>query len=215
MKFLFDLLPVIFFFAAYKCAGIFPDESQVLVTTWLSADILAEQAPILIATFVAIVTSALQVAFVGLKHRKLDRMALVSLLIIAVLGGATLIFHDPTFIQWKPTAFYWLLGFVLLGSELFFHRNLIRKMLELQKIKLHDPIWFRLNLVWALFFFMLGGLNLAVAYNFTEETWVNFKLFGCTTLVFVFALAQGVYLSKHLIEDIPDPDPNTAPNPDA
>jgi len=200
MKILFDLLPVIFFFAAYKTAGVFPDEAHALVTNWLAADIPANQAPILIATFVTIVATALQIGIVWLKHRKVDRMLWISLLVISVLGGATLAFHDPAFIQWKPTALYWMFGLVLLGSNLIFRRNLLKRMLENQ-IRLPDPIWLRINLAWALFFVILGALNLYVAYHFSEEAWVNFKLFGCTALVFVFALAQGLYLSKHLIED--------------
>jgi len=200
MKILFDLLPVIFFFAAYKIAGFFPDQAHALVTNWLAADIPASQAPILIATFVTIVATALQISLVWLKHRKVDRMLWISLIVIAILGGATLAFHDPAFIQWKPTALYWLFGLVLFCSDTIFRRNLIRRMLENQ-IRLPDPIWQRLNLAWALFFVILGTLNLYVAYNFSEEAWVNFKLFGCTALVFVFALAQGLYLSKHLIED--------------
>ncbi|MDR3088140.1 MAG: septation protein A [Azoarcus sp.] len=204
MKFLFDLLPVIFFFAAYIFAKFLPDESQALVTTWLSADIPADQAPILIATFTAIVTSVLQVTLVWLRHRKVDRMLWVSLLIIVIFGGATLIFHDKTFIQWKFTVFYWLLAIMLLGSNLFFHRNLIRRVLEIQKIHLPDPIWSRLNLAWALFFLTIGALNLVVANNFSVDTWMYFKGGGCPALIFVFALAQGFYLSKHLIEDHPD-----------
>jgi len=200
MKILFDLLPVIFFFGAYKIAGVFPDEAHALVTKWLAGDIPADQAPILIATFIAIVATALQIAIVWLKHRKVDRMLWISLVVITILGGATLAFHDPAFIQWKPTALYWLFSLTLVGSDLIFRRNLIRRMLESQ-IRLPDPIWLRLNLAWALFFAILGTLNLYVAFHFSEETWVNFKLFGCTALVFVFAIAQGLYLSKHLIED--------------
>jgi len=199
-KFFFDLLPVIFFFAAYKIAGIFPDEAHALVTGWLAADIPASQAPILIATFIAIVATVLQIAIVWLKHGKVDRMLWISLVVIATLGGATLAFHDPAFIQLKPTALYWLFGLILLGSDVIFRRNLIRRMLEGQ-IRLPDPIWLRLNLAWALFFVILGALNLYVAHRFSEETWVNFKVFGCMILIFVFAIAQGLYLSKHLIED--------------
>ena len=200
MKILFDLLPVIFFFAAYKIAGIFPEEAHALVTKWLAADIPADQAPILIATFIAIVATALQIAIVWLKHRKVDRMLWISLVVISVLGGATLAFRNPAFIQWKPTALYWLFGLILLLSDIVFRRNLIRRMLEGQ-IRLPDPIWMYLNLAWALFFVILGTLNLYVAFSFSEGAWVNFKLFGCTALIFVFALAQGLYLSKHLIED--------------
>ena len=104
-------------------------------------------------------------------------MLWISLAIIVVFGGATLFFHNPTFIKWKPTALYWLFGGVLLGSAWLLGRNLIRAMLEAQ-IKLPDPVWARLNLAWAGFFIAMGVLNLWVAYNFSEEAWVNFKMFG-------------------------------------
>jgi intracellular septation protein len=200
MKILFDLLPVIFFFATYKISGFYPDEAHALVTNWLASDIPAEQAPILIATFVTIVATALQISIVWLKHRKVDRMLWISLIIITILGGATLAFHNPAFIKWKPTALYWLFGLVLFVSDVVFRRNLIRRMLDGQ-IRLPDLVWQKLNLAWALFFVILGVLNIYVAYSFSEDFWVNFKLFGFMVLIFVFALAQGLYISKHLIED--------------
>jgi intracellular septation protein len=204
MKFLFDLFPVIFFFAAYKIAGSFPDTSFALATRWLGPDITVDQAPILIATFVAIVATVLQIALVWIKTREVKRMLWISLGIITFFGGATLLFHDATFIKWKPTALYWLFAVALLGSSLM-RRNIIRRMLEeTAEIRLPELVWARLNLVWALFFVLLGVLNLYVAFNFSEETWVNFKLFGCTALMFVFAIGQGLYLSKHLIEDETD-----------
>jgi intracellular septation protein len=203
MKLFLDLLPVIFFFGAYKFAGAYPDASLALAVNWLGDDISKDQAPILIATFVAIAATALQIAIVWLKQRKVDRMLWISLAVIAVLGGATLAFHDSTFIKWKPTAFYWLFGAVLAGSSALFRRNLIRRMLEAQ-ISLPEPIWSRLNFAWALFFVFLGALNIYVAYHFSEDAWVNFKLFGCTALILVFSLAQGLYLSKHLIDDHAD-----------
>jgi intracellular septation protein len=98
---------------------------------------------------------------------------------------------------------YWLLALTLLGSKIFFRRNLIERMLEAQ-FRVPDPIWSRLNLACALFFVFLGLLNLYVAFNFTRDTWVNFKAIGCSVLIFAFALALGFYLSKHLIEDQAD-----------
>lgn len=200
MKFLFDLLPVILFFAAYKFAGADPEASHALASQWLGDGIVASQAPILIATLVAILATFLQILIVWLKHRKVERMLWVSLVIIVVFGGATLFFHNPTFIKWKPTALYWLFGVVLAGSALLFRRNLIRKMLEAQ-IQLPDPVWSRLNLAWAAFFVVMGVLNLYVAYSFSEEAWVNFKLFGGMGLMLVFVLGQGFYLSRHLQEE--------------
>lgn len=176
MKFLFDLFPIILFFVAYKFSGIFA------------------------ATAVAIVATIGQIAWVWFRHRKVDTMLWVSFGIVTVFGGATLLFHNPTFIKWKPTALYWLFGAVLLGSAWLLGRNLIRAMLEAQ-IKLPDPVWARLNLAWAGFFIAMGVLNLWVAYNFTEETWVNFKMFGGMGLMLAFVLAQGFYLSRHMEEE--------------
>ena len=115
MKFLFDLLPVILFFAAYKFAGADPDASLALASSFLGDGIELSQAPILIATVVAIVATMLQILIVWLKHRKVERMLWVSLVIIVVFGGATLFFHNPTFIKWKPTALYWLFSSALVA----------------------------------------------------------------------------------------------------
>ena len=200
MKFLFDLLPVILFFAAYKVGGANPEAAHALAAGWLGDGIAVSQAPILIATFVAILGTVLQIALVWIKHRKVDTMLWVSLAIIVVFGGATLFFHNPTFIKWKPTALYWMFSVVLLGSAWLLQRNLIRKMLEAQ-IKLPDPVWTRLNLAWAGFFIAMGLLNLYVAYNYSEETWVNFKMFGGMGLMLAFVLVQGFYLSRHMEEE--------------
>lgn len=200
MKLLFDLLPVILFFGAYKLAGGNPEASQQFAATWLGDGISAGQAPILLATAVAILATFGQIAWVWLRHRKVDTMLWVSLGIITVFGGATLFFHNPTFIKWKPTALYWLFAVVLAVSDLALRRNLIRKILEAQ-VRLPDGVWTRLNLAWATFFALMGVLNLYVAYSFSEEMWVNFKLFGGMGLMLVFVVAQGFYLSRHITEE--------------
>jgi intracellular septation protein len=199
MKILFDLLPVILFFAAYKVAASNPSGAFDLASRWLGDGIAATQAPILLATAVAILATIGQIAWVWTRHRKVDTMLWVSLAIILVFGGATLLFHNPTFIKWKPTALYWLFGSVLAVSALVFRRNLIRRMLEGQ-VQLPDRIWSRLNLAWSVFFMLMGFLNLYVAYNFSEETWVDFKLFGGMGLMLAFVLGQGFYLSRHMEE---------------
>jgi intracellular septation protein len=200
MKFLFDLLPVILFFVAYKIAGGQADAALEFTRRFLGDSVAESQAPILIATAVAIVATFGQIAWVWLRHRKVDTMLWVSLVIVSVFGGATLLFHDPIFIKWKPTVLYWLFSATLGVSALVFKRNLIRRMLEAQ-ISLPDRVWERLNLAWAGFFALMGALNLAVAYRFSEEAWVNFKLFGGMGLMLLFVLGQGLFLSKHLQEE--------------
>lgn len=173
MKFLFDLFPVILFFVAYKFADIY------------------------VATGVAIVATIGQIAWVRFRHGKVDKMLWVSLGLVVVFGGMTLALHDPTFIKWKPTVLYWLFAAVLAGSALLLRKNLIRAMLE-QQVALPEPVWLRLNLSWVAFFTVMGGLNLYVAYNYSEADWVNFKLFGGMGLMLAFIVAQGLLLAKYV-----------------
>ena len=175
MKFLFDLFPVILFFAAFKVWGIYA------------------------ATGVAIAATVVQIGWCWLRHRKVDAMQWVSLAIIVVFGGATLALQDETFIKWKPTVLYWLFAVVLMGSAIGWRRNLIRAMME-KSVGLPDHIWSRLNAAWAGFFALMGVLNLYVAFQFSTDTWVNFKLFGSMGLMVVFIVAQSIWLSRHMHE---------------
>ena len=197
-KFLFDLFPIILFFAAFKLAGSYPDDANSIALAFgYHADI--KQIPILLATAIAIAATFLQIAWVWMRHGKVDAMLWVSLGLIVVFGGATLWLQDPTFIKWKPTALYWLFAVTLLVSDYLFNKNLISVMMKGQ-VKLPAPVWRRLNLSWVLFFASMGVLNLYVAYNYSEATWVNFKLFGFMGLMLVFIVLQGVFLSKHIEE---------------
>lgn len=201
MKFLFDLFPVILFFAVFKWGEGHADAAQTLVQQYLSGVIsggaVATQAPILLATAVAILATFAQIGYLLVKGRKVDPMLWVSLVIITVFGGATIYFHNETFIKWKPTVLYWVFGAGLQLSQTLFGKNLIRLMMEKQ-ISLPHAVWQRLSLAWALFFIAMGMLNLYIAYNFATATWVNFKLFGFTGLMFVFVIAQSLFLSKYI-----------------
>jgi intracellular septation protein len=175
MKFLFDLFPIILFFATYKLAGIFA------------------------ATAAAIVATLGQIAWVKWRHGKVDGMLLASGAIITVFGGATLLLHDETFIKWKPTVLYWLFASVLFAADFFWHKNLIRSMME-QQIQMPVAVWSKLNNAWAGFFALLGVANLYVAFHYPTDFWVNFKLFGTTGLMVVFVILQSLMLSKY-VED--------------
>jgi len=200
MKLLFDLFPVVLFFVAYSLGKRAPETAAAAVggalgAVGLGSQVGLDQAPILLATAVAILATVGQVAWLLARGREVDKMLWISLGIIVVMGGATLWLRDPSFIKWKPTVLYWAFAAVLLGAEFLFARNLIRAMMERQ-ITLPDAVWARLNLSWGGFFILMGALNLFVAYNFSESTWVNFKLFGGIGLMLAFVLAQGLFLAR-------------------
>jgi intracellular septation protein len=174
MKFLFDFFPVILFFVAFKFADIY------------------------VATGVAIAATFLQVGWLKLRGKRVEPMLWASLGIIAVFGGATLVLQDETFIKWKPTVLYWLFGAVLAGA-LVFRRNLIRVMLS-EQVRLPDLVWSRLNWSWIGFFAFMGALNLYVAYNYSTDHWVNFKLFGGMGLMLLFVFAQALVLGRFIEE---------------
>ena len=175
MKFLFDIFPVVLFFIAFKFSDIY------------------------VATAVAMGATFLQIGWVWLRHRKVDNMLWVSLAVIVVFGGATLLLQDETFIKWKPTVLYWLFSAVLAVAALAFRKNLIRAMMETQ-VTLPEVVWGKLLASWIAFFALMGALNLIVAFNFSTDAWVNFKLFGGIGLMLVFIVLQGLMLARH-IED--------------
>lgn len=202
MKFFFDLLPIILFFASFKISEGNPQAAADLIAPILGAigpgaAISVRQAPILLATLVVMLATVFQIGWVRLRHGKVDKMLWVSLALVVFFGSLTLIFQDETFIKWKPTALYWVFAAVLLFSASVLKKNLIRGMLEAQ-VKLPEPLWAKLNLAWVGFFAVMGVLNLLVAFafNFPTSIWVNYKLFGGTGLMLLFVIAQGFFLSK-------------------
>jgi len=198
-KILFDLFPIILFFIAFKLAGSYPEQAAAFAASLHYTALDGKQLPILLATGVAIFATLLQIAWVLLRHGKVDTMLWVSLALITVLGGATLFFQDPTFIKWKPTALYWLFALVLAVSQLLFKKNLIRSMMQQAQMELPEPVWVKLNYSWIGFFAVMGVLNIYVAYNYSLSTWVDFKLFGTTGIMFAFIIGQGVMLSKYVV----------------
>ena len=176
MKILSDLLAVILFFATYTLTKNI---------AW--------------ATAVAQVIGVLQAAFTWVRHKKLDTMQWVSLVLIVVFGGATILLHDARFIMWKPTLLFWVGALVLLTSHLM-GKNGLKAMMG-KELTLPDGVWRKLTFAWLAFLILMGLANLFVAYTFTESQWVNYKLFGSTALMIVFFVAQGMYLSRFLPQE--------------
>jgi intracellular septation protein len=170
MQLLFDVFPVIVFFVVYRFYGIYA------------------------ATVAIIVTMAGQIAYQWLRHRKVNRMFLVSGILVAVFGGITLVLRNPIFVQWKPTIVNWLFAAVFLGSQFIGQSTLIQRVMG-HAIELPAPFWRQLNLMWVVAFFALGAVNLYVVYHFSEKTWVDFKLFGMTGLLLLVAVSQAVWIS--------------------
>jgi len=173
MKLLVDFFPIILFFAAYKVSDIF------------------------IATGVGIAATVALIAWSRFKTGKVEPLQWVSLAIIGVLGGLTIYLHDNTFIKLKPTILYWTLALVLVGGQVFM-RALPMKSLMGEQPELPDAVWRVMGWTWTAFFAAMGALNLWVAFNFSEATWVNFKLFGGMGLMVLFILGQAVYLGRHI-----------------
>ncbi len=202
MKLLLDFLPLILFFIAFKGAEGNPEAAAAFATQHFGFLVQGgvvgpKEAPVLLATVVVMLATLAQAAILKIRGQKIDLMLWISLALVVVLGGATIWFHNETFIKWKPTGLYWAMALTLWLSLAVFGKNLIQAMLGAQ-LKLPDAIWATLNRAWVLFFAAMGVVNLYVAYNFSTSAWANFKVFGVTGLILVFTVAQSVYLGKHL-----------------
>ncbi|MBI5270433.1 MAG: septation protein A [Burkholderiales bacterium] len=215
MKLLFDFLPLVFFFATFRVAEGRPEEAAAFATEYFGALVSGgvvgtREAPVLLSTLVVIVATLGQVAWLKLRGRKVDVMLWVSLALVVVLGSLTVWFHNDTFIKWKPSGLYWAFGLVFWASQALFGKSLLKTLMG-EQLVLPEPVWRRLNLAWVLFFGCMGLLNLWVAYHFETSTWVNFKVFGTTGLMFAFVIGQGLYLGRYLPKDEPTAQPEGGP----
>lgn len=174
MKLLFDFFPIILFFIAAKVYDIY------------------------VATAVAIAASVIQVAYLYFRNGRVEKMHLITLAAIVILGGSTLLLQDEQFIKWKPSVVNWLFAVVFIGSQFIGDKPIIQRMMG-NSFTLPNTMWTKLNLIWAAFFIFLGLINLYVAYNFDTDTWVDFKLFGMLGLTLVFIILQTIYISRHAI----------------
>jgi intracellular septation protein len=205
MKLLFDFLPILLFFGAFKYAEGQKDWAAQFATDHLgfvvSGGIVGpNEAPVLLATVVVIVATLAQIGWLVARGRKVDLMLWVSLGLVVVLGGATIWFHSETFIKWKTSVLYWAMGLGFWISRAVFRKNLLQTLMG-EQLQLPAPVWQRLNFAWIAFFGLMGIANIYVAYSFSTAAWVNFKLFGGIGLMLLFTLAQGLYLSRYLQDD--------------
>lgn len=183
-KLLFDFFPIALFFITFKQ---YEDPQQ----------------GILAATAVMMVATLVQVGYTWVRHHAVEKMHIITLVLVMVFGGITLLLKEAIYIQWKPTVVNWLFAAVFLGSQFIGNKPVVRRMME-SKVDLPDTVWTRLNLSWVMFFAVMGAINLYVVYNYDEATWVDFKLFGVLGLTFAFVILQGFYLARHARVDDPE-----------
>ena len=180
MKLLLDFFPIAIFFGVYHATK-----------------------DMILATAILIPATLIQIAIIWFKSRKVEKMHLVSLVLVLVMGGATILLQDKSFMLWKPTVVNWLFAAVFLGSYAIGNKPLIQRMMESQ-IQLTSAQWNTLNAYWITFFLALGTINILVFSLFSEEAWVNFKLFGMLGMTLVFVIIQGIWLAKQIKTDHDD-----------
>ena len=196
MKLLVDFLPVVIFFLVYK----FAPDLVASIAPLLSADnaeALRNVEPIILATAVLIPATALQILYTRITTGKVEKMHVITLALVVLLGGATVALNNKEFIMWKPTIVNWLFAVAFLGSQWFMQKSFLQRMME-SAVTLPQNVWAKLNYAWVAFFVFSGVANLVVAYQFSEEVWVNFKLFGLLGLTIVFIIGQSLFLYRYM-----------------
>jgi intracellular septation protein len=177
----YDFIPILLFFLVFKFYDIYA------------------------ATVVGMVATGVQVLMTRLVRTYYDKKQVITFVIFLVFGGMTLYFHNPIFVKWKPTIIFWLFAAGLMFSRLFTQKTLLERLFDGMNAKTPPKIpfsvpqlvWRRLTHAWVIFFFLLGAINIYIAYNFSTETWVNFKFYGILGALILFSLAQGVYLARY------------------
>lgn len=172
-KLIIDFFPIIIFFVVYKTHDIYT------------------------ATIALIIATAIQLIYEVIRYRKVSMRKLVTFFLVLILGGATVYFHDEALIKWKVTIVNWLFGVIIIFSSCLVQKPIIQGLME-ESINLQPRVWRCLNNIWGVFFLALGAINLFVAYTFSTDIWVNFKLFGMLGITLVFVIGQGVFLAKHI-----------------
>lgn len=202
MKLLFDLLPVIVFFGAFRVAKWFPEATLSLVAAVFgtlagSPDQQAEMAAVILASMSAIAASLVQISWLMARSQPVKPAVWLSAVLVVVFGGLTVWLHNEWFIKWKPTILYALFALILLAGKWIWRRNLLGSLLS-QELELPGHAWDKLLFAWSAFFIALGALNLYVAYTWSTDAWVNFKTFGAMGLTLVFSVGTGVFIARYV-----------------
>jgi len=190
MQALLELLPLVAFIVAYKAGGIY------------------------------VATGALMAAMVVLllvdwvRTRRIPPLHAISAGLVFAFGTLTLLLHDERFIQWKPTVFFCAVGIAFLASQWLGAKPLAQRLMSAAVGESMGQVaradWLKLNLAWVAFYLVMGAANLAVVFNYSQDTWVNFKVYGITAATLVFVLAQSLWLTRRA-----GPDPSSAPGPES
>ncbi|MCL1075022.1 septation protein A [Shewanella dokdonensis] len=175
MKQLLDFLPLIIFFAVYKLYDIY------------------------VASGVLVAATALQLIMTYAIYRKLEKLHIITFVVVAIFGSLTLFLHDDVFIKWKVTIVYALMALALVVSQ-WLKRPVLKSMLG-NELKVADHIWTRVTWYWAIFFVLCSLANIYVAFHLSQATWVNFKVFGLTAVTLLNTIVTVLYLFKHIPEE--------------
>lgn len=199
MKFIIEFLPIILFFASYKLYALIPvsiiDSINNVMPFTLTPG--KESDSIYFATLIAIILSGITVFAHYIKHRNFDKNQSITFILFLIFGGATIFLHDPTFIKWKPTIINMVFALIFLGSAFIGDKPLAQRFLG-NSIEAPKSVWNKLNTAWIIFFILVAVINLYIAYNFSEEIWVNFKLFGMIGLTIAFLIIQMIILNRYI-----------------
>ncbi len=193
MKQLAELVPILLFFLVYKMDGY---QLQLGPIDYQFDGIYSATAVLMLATIA-------QVVFARLSTGKLEKRQLWLLVAVLVFGGATIVLRNELFIQWKPTIFNWAMGLVFLGSQFIGKRNLIARTLGSQ-LEVPYPVWTRLNYMWSAYFFVVGALNIYVAYRYSQDFWVSYKLYSSIGFTVALSILTVALLAPHIQEQESD-----------
>ncbi len=204
MKFLFDIFPVLLFFLVLKFAERDPAQAKALIDHYFAGLLsngqsAGEVAPVVLATIITVVATIFQISYLLIKRIKVEALLWLSFIIMMAFGSATIYFQSPLFIKWKPSILYWCYAAAFILAQVLFKANLLKIAMGSQ-IKLPEPVWSRLSLVWAGFFVSMGILNIYVAYHYSTDTWANIKLISVVGIMPAFVIIQSLYLSKYMEE---------------